>query len=187
MTLVIQPSLSSYAVRFQYLVNIICFIGADFETDSSTVMGFGVVNRTDFNLTVCLCLGGTHYFENDIKPKEIFYRAPLTPFYTIVVYPTELGERMTTGRAATQIVRSVAIGAGVGVAAVGGAVLVVVTGGAGAVGILAGAEGVAAASAVGGGAALAGGTAAVGGTATAGIAGGLAAAAAIKMIEKTNI
>ena len=109
--------------------------------------GFGVVNNTEFDLTVCLSMGATHYYENDIRPGEVFYRWPGAVWYTVSVYPSELGGRMTGKQQGKEIALAIGIGLGAGAAAAGAAIVfagtAVVGGGAAAV---AGAAGVAGAA-----------------------------------------
>ena len=81
---------------------------------NNTSCGFGVVNNTKFNLTVRLSMGATHYFENDIRPGQVFYRWPGAVWYTVDVYPSELGGRMTRENWAKEIGTATCIGVGSG-------------------------------------------------------------------------
>ena len=81
--------------------------------------GFGAVNNTKHNLTVCMSMGATHYFENDIAPGEVFYRWPGAVWYTVYVYPSELYRKMTTARVAKEVGIATAIGVIGGIGLVG--------------------------------------------------------------------
>ncbi len=55
---------------------------------NSESCGFGVLNSTQHKLTVCLTMGPTHYWEENVMPGKIFYRWPGAVWYTVYVYPT---------------------------------------------------------------------------------------------------
>ena len=66
-------------------------------------MGIGILNNTNFKITVGLSMGATHYYENDVLPGQIFYRNPGDVWYTIYAYPTSSKTRLTDGQLAKEI------------------------------------------------------------------------------------
>jgi len=48
--------------------------------------GFGVLNDTDMSLQIGLSMDAVHYFENEVAPREIFYRRPGAVWYTVFAY-----------------------------------------------------------------------------------------------------
>ena len=69
--------------------------------------GFGVWNNTRQNLTICLRMGATHYYENDVRPGEVFYRWPGAVWYTVHAYSTENVGHMTDSRRNWEIIKVV--------------------------------------------------------------------------------
>jgi len=47
--------------------------------------GFGLVNLTNKKVNIVLSMAAPHYYENNIKPGEIFYRHPGSIHYTVCV------------------------------------------------------------------------------------------------------
>jgi hypothetical protein len=71
---------------------------------SNADLGFGLLNMTNFKITVGLSMGATHYYENDVLPGQIFYRWPGAVWYTLYCCPTTDQTRMTDGKAAREII-----------------------------------------------------------------------------------
>ena len=87
--------------------------------------GFAVMNDTEHEVTVGLSMGATHYFENNIRPGQIFYRRPGAVHYTVYAYKTDEFGPMTESKRLKQIAMvtagsTAAAGAGVATAATAG-------------------------------------------------------------------
>ena len=48
--------------------------------------GIGIINKTDEQINVVLSMAAPHYYENGIKPNQIFYRWPGAVHYTVCVW-----------------------------------------------------------------------------------------------------
>ena len=65
--------------------------------------GIGVINETSTDVTFGLSMGGTHYYENKVKPREIFFRDPGAVWYTTYAYCTAAYGPMTDAKKAGEI------------------------------------------------------------------------------------
>ena len=81
--------------------------------------GIAVVNNTDKEINVVLSMAAPHYYENGIKPNQIFYRYPGAVHYTVCVWfrRSDGSNDMTPGKKAKGIAKTVAASVfGVGMA-----------------------------------------------------------------------
>eukprot|EP01084_Bolivina_argentea_P263019 445037_1 len=99
---------------------------------NSQSCGFGALNNTGFPLTIGLSMGGTHYYENRVKPGEIFYRWPGAVYYTVFAYDSHPSRNITNAKCAKQIA-SIAVPLALGIIATA------ITAGVGFAGVAAGA------------------------------------------------
>ena len=66
-------------------------------------LGFGILNSTPYPMTIALSMAATHYYENNVKSGEIFYRWPGAVHYTVYAYPYNKDSKMTNIKACSEI------------------------------------------------------------------------------------
>ena len=74
--------------------------------------GIGVLNKTGEDINVVLSMAAPHYYENGVKPDQIFYRWPGAVHYTVCVWirRDDGSNDMTSGEKALGILRAVGTG-----------------------------------------------------------------------------
>ena len=74
--------------------------------------GIGVLNKTGEDINVVLSMAAPHYYENGVKPNQIFYRWPGAVHYTVCAWirASNGTNDMTTLKKGLGIFKSVAIG-----------------------------------------------------------------------------
>ena len=74
--------------------------------------GIGVVNKTGEDINVVLSMAAPHYYENEVKPNEIFYRWPGAVHYTVCVWirNNDKSNDMTTLKKGAGIFKAIGLG-----------------------------------------------------------------------------
>jgi hypothetical protein len=67
------------------------------------------VNETPFNVTIASSMMSTHYYENNVKPGEIWYRWPGAVHETLYAFPSK-GNEITDGRVVIENITAGAAG-----------------------------------------------------------------------------
>ena len=77
-----------------------------------------MLNNSDLEINVGLSMAALHYFENGVKPGEIFYKRPGAVWYTVIAFvrQTDGGNDITRGLVAKQVTRAVFFAGGAAVA-----------------------------------------------------------------------
>lgn len=93
--------------------------------------GIGVLNKTGEDINVVMSMSAPHYYENGIKPNQIFYRWPGAVFYTVCVWlrDSDGSNDMTTAKKGLGIFKGIAlgfVGAALGIGVVAGSAAVAI-------------------------------------------------------------
>ena len=54
--------------------------------------GYGIINETEYKVTLGASMGATYYYENNVMPGQIWYRRPGAVYMTIYAFPSEGNE-----------------------------------------------------------------------------------------------